>query len=196
MMAGWVEPVTLTREQADMIRASLSERRLVVFREAEKQACFLRQIEGALTYLRSRRDSHPDAHRAQDRVAAVGRALEQLQSALGNLGQPERAAIEHGRHGQIARLKDELEGLQAQTAAAAEALTMPRGAHDARPGGNVRLLVSQMAHAWLRVFDRTPSPKPDGAFFAVVNIVLGQAGFPEIGKDALATVLKGAGLRG
>jgi hypothetical protein len=178
-----------------MIRAALSERRLAVFRHADKQALFLRRIEGALTYLRTRADSPADPHRAQDRVAAVGRAIDQLQAALRSLGQPERAVIEHGRQGQIERAMVDLEGLQAQTGAAQNALAMPRGPHDAPPGGGVRLLVAQIADAWLQVFGRKPSPKPDGAFFAVVNIVLGQAGLPEIGKDALRTLLKGAGLR-
>ena len=195
MMAGWVEPVTLTDAQAEMIRTALSERRLAVFRDASKQARFLRRVEGALTYLHSRDESPADAHRAQDRVAAVGRAIDQLQAALHSLGQPERAAIEHGRTGQIERMMGDLEGLQAQTNAAQGALTMPRGPHDAPPGGGVRMLVAQMAEAWLQVFERVPSPKPDGAFFTVANIVLGQAGFPEIGKDALRTLLKGAGLR-
>lgn len=195
MKAGWVESVTLTDAQAEMIRAALSERRLAVFRDADKQALFLRRVEGALTYLRSREESPADAHRAQDRVAAVGRAIDQLQAALRNLGQPERAAIEHSRRCQIERMMSDLTGLQAQTDAAQTALTVPRGPHDAPPGGAVRLLVAQMAYAWLQVFERVPSPKPDGAFFAVTNIVLGQAGLPEIGKDALRTLLKGAGLR-
>ena len=195
MMAGWVEPVTLTDAQAEMIRAALSERRLAVFRDADKQALFLRRVEGALTYLRSRDDSPADAPRAQDRVAAVGRAIDQLQAALGNLGQPERAAIEHGRRGQIERMMGDLAGLQVQTDAAQSALTMPRGPHDAPPGGAARVLVAQMADAWLQVFEKAPSPKDGGPFHQVVNITLGQAGLPEIGKDALRTLLKGAGLR-
>jgi hypothetical protein len=175
-----------------MVMAALSERRTAVFRDPDRQAAFLRRIDGALTYLQSRKNSPADPHRTQDRVAAVARAVDQLQAALGNLGQPERAAIEHGRQGQIDHIKGELDGLKAQTAVAFEALKMPRGAHDARPGGAVRLLVAQMAQAWVQIFERKPSPKPDGAFYAVVNIVLGQVELQEIGKDALTTILKGA----
>lgn len=193
MMSGWVEPVTLTKEQRRIVRSALMERRMAVFKDADRQAAFVKRIEGALTYLHNRGDNPPDPHRSQDRVAAVARALDQLQSALDNLGQPERAAIEHGRRGQIERMKGDLDGLRLQTANAANALKMPRGAHDARPGGTVRFLVMQMAYAWQQVFDRKPSPKPDGAFFAVINIVLEQAELPKIGKDALTTILKGAG---
>ncbi|MCA1777483.1 MAG: hypothetical protein LC676_18290 [Loktanella sp.] len=194
--SGWAEPVTLTDEQREMIRVELAKRRLSVFRDAARQDAFLRRIERAMTYLRTREGVTPDPHRSQERITALHKALVDATKAIERMGQPERAVIEHGQAGQLAAFAQDVAQMQAQAERAADALAMPRGGHDPRPGGHVRLLVQQTAEGWQRAFERKPSAKPDGAFFAVVNIVLGQIGHPEIGKDALQTILKGAGFKG
>ena len=193
MTGGWAVPVALTADQTDMIRRELGSRRLAVFRDAERQAAFLTRIEGALTYLRTREGQTADPHRSRDRIEDAARALDAALEALGKLDQPERAAIEHGEAGQIEAVTADMRALAAKAAQAAEAVKMPRGAHDPAPGGAARMLVRQMAEAWLFIFERKPSAKDGGAFPAVVNIVLGETGHAPIGRDALRTILKGAG---
>lgn len=194
--SGWAEPVKLTDEQRDMIRRELSERRLAVFKDRDRQDAFLKRIEGALTYLRTREGARPDPHRSQERIGALQKALIEAEQALNLMEQPERAAIEHGRSGQLAAFAQDVAQVREQAESAADALKMPRGGHDPRPGGHARFLVHQMAEGWHRIFERRPSAKEDGAFFAVVNIALGQTDKTEIGKDALRTILKGAGFKG
>ena len=194
--SGWADPVKLTDEQRDMIRVELAKRRLSVFRDEGRQNDFLRRIEGALAYLNTTGAGTPDPHRSRDRVEALQKALMDAASAMERMGQPERAAIEHGQAGQLNAFAQSVAQMQARAERAADALAMPRGGHDPRPGAQVRVMVQQMAEGWFFVFERKPSAKPDGAFFAVVNIVLGQIGQPEIGKDALQTILKGAGFKG
>ena len=191
-MGGWVEPVKLGADRADMIRAELSRRRDRVFRDSARQEAFLCRVEGVLTYLATDRPAS-DPHGAQDRLADCGRALAQMQRAFGRLRRAEVGAVEHGTRGTVAALMAEVAAMEARLARAVEAVRMPPGAHDARPGGAVRVMVAQLADAWGRIFAKPASPDPGGAFFAVANIVLGQAGLPSIGKDALRTILKPAG---
>ncbi len=190
--SGWAEPVRLTDEKRDMIRNELSVRRLAAFKDRDRQDAFLKRIEAALTYLRARKGARPDPHQSQDRIAALQKALVAAQQAVDRMGQPERAAMEHGQAGQLTAFAQDVARMQAQAERAADALALPRGPQD-RDRDRARLLVQQMAEGWLFVFGRKPSANEDGAFFAVANIVLGQVGEPAIGKDALRAILKGAG---
>lgn len=191
--SGWAEPVKLTNEQRDMIRNELSDRRLAAFKDRDRQDAFLKRIEGALTYLHTREGSRPDPHRSQERIAALHKALVEAEKAIERMGQPERAAIEQGQTGQLAAFAQDVAQVREQAESAADALKMPRGGHDPRPGGHARFLVHHMAKGWHRIFERKPSAKEDGPFFTVVNIALRQTDKPEIRKDALRTILKGAG---
>jgi len=193
--SGWVEPVTLTDEQHDMIRRELAERRPAVFRDRDRQDAFLERIEGALAYLQTREGHAPDPHRSQERITALHKALVEAERALNLMAQPERAAIEHGQTGQLAAFAKDVAKVKAQAERAADTIAMPRGPQD-RDRDPARLLVQQMAEVWFFVFERKPSAKEDGAFFAVANAVLGQAKKPEIGKDALRAILKGVGFTG
>ena len=192
MKSGWAKPVKLTDEQRDMICRELSGRRLAVFRGTDRQDAFLKRIEGAFSYLRTREGVRSDVHQSQDRIAALQKALVAAQQAIDRMGQPERAAIEHGHAGQLAAFAQDVARMRARAESAADDLAMPRGPQD-RDRDRARLLVQQMAEGWFFVFERKPSAKEDGAFFAVVNIVLGQVGESAIGKDALRAILKGAG---
>lgn len=193
--SGWAEPVKLTNEQRNTIRRELSERRLVAFRDRGRQDAFLARVEGSLTYLSTREGAQPDPHRSQDRIAALHKALVEAERALSIMEQPERAAIEHGQAGQIATFAQDVATVREKAKRAVDALTMPRGGQD-RERASARLLVQQMAEGWFFVFERKPSAKEDGAFFAVANTVLSQIGRPGIGKDALRTILKGAVFKG
>lgn len=190
--SGWAEAVTLTDEQRDMIRNDLSERRLAAFKDRGRQDAFLKRIEGTLTYLRTREGARPDLHQSQDRITALHKALVEAEKAIERMGQPERAAIEHGQAGQLKAFAQEVARMRAQAERAADALAMPRGPQD-RDRDPARLLVQQMAKGWFLVFERKPSAKEDGAFYTVANAVLGQTGHAELGKDALRAILKGAG---
>lgn len=194
--SGWAEPVTLTDEQRDVIRRELSSRRLAVFKDADRQDALLKQIEGALTYLQTREGVKPDPHRAQDRVEALRKALVEAEKAMRDLGQPERAAIEHGRIGQLAAFAQDVVQVREQAESALDALKMPRSPHDPSPGGQARFLIHHIAVGWHRIFERAPSAKEDGPFFNVANIALGQTGRPEVGTDALRAILKGWAYQG
>jgi hypothetical protein len=189
--SGWAERVTLTDEQRDMIRAELASRRLAVFKDRDRQDAFLKLIEGAVAYLRTREGARPDPHRSQDRIAALNKALVEAEKAIERMGQPERAAMEHGQAGQLAAFAQDVARMRAQAERAADALAMPRGPQD-RDRDPARLLVQQMAEGWFFAFERKPSAAADGAFYAVANAVLGQTGHAELGKDALRAILKGA----
>ncbi|MBC7164845.1 MAG: hypothetical protein H5U15_07580 [Roseovarius sp.] len=175
-----------------MIRRELSVRRYAVFKDRDRQDAFLTRIEGALTYLRTRESARPDPHRSQERIGALHKALVEAERALNLMEQPERAAIEHGRSGQLVAFGQDVAQMREQAESAADAFVMRRGPQD-RDRNPARLLVQQMAEGWFFVFERKPSAKDDGAFFKVANIVLGQIGEPEMKKDALRTILKGAG---
>lgn len=191
--SGWVEREYLTNEQRAMIRRELSDRRLAAFKDRDLQDAFLKRIESALTYLRTKEGVSPDPGRSQSRISALHKALIKAEHALHAMEQPERAAIEHGRNGQLVAFMQDVEQMREQAALAVEGLKMPRGAHDPGPGGQVRFMVHHLAEGWFYIFDRKPSAKEDGAFFAVVNIVLDQLGRPDIKRHALSTILKRAG---
>ncbi len=59
-----------------------------------------------------------------------------------------------------------------------------------KPDGRTRFMVEQLATAWRNCFEEIPSNKADGAFFQVLNVVLIETGFEEIGRDALRSLLK------
>jgi hypothetical protein len=200
--SGWAEPVTLTDEQRSAIREAIEyiktedhkivRRRLAVLRDRGRQDAFLKRIERALTYLRTLEGARPDPHQSQDRITALHKALVEAEKAIGRMGQPERAAIEHGQAGQLTAFAQEAARMRAKVERAADALAMPRGPQD-RDRDRARLLVQQMAEGWFFVFERKPSAKEDGAFYTVANAALGQTGHAEFGKDALRAILKGAG---
>lgn len=199
---GPLKPVQLTPEQRRRICAELSQRRDKIFHDSNKQASFLGTIEHRLGYLRMVRGNRRDLPKSQERVQKFAKALAAVQEAYEELGYSEitniaprarRDLVEHYMVANEIMLEAAREGV--------ESLRMPRGAHDPPPGREVRYLVHEMAGSWRHLFGKKPSPEPDGAFFAVVKVVLGQLkaeqlhqeGETGIGKDALRSLLNPSG---
>lgn len=187
-MVGWVEPVTLTEEQADMIRRALAARRDPVFHEVERQDKFLRHIEGALTYLRNIERSDIDA--ARDRLEVVQAAALRLRRACERLTKEGADAIDLalGTDNLMDTLPRDLARLTDAAGAVAATLRKPRG----RYYGDAAFLLDRMAASWRIAFSKPASAAPDGAFAPVANVVFGQLGFDEAGKDMLRAVLNPA----
>ena len=185
-MGGWIsKPVRLTEEQADMIRLALAGRRERVFHEVERQEAFLRHVEGALTYLRNIERSDIDA--ARDGLEAVQAAALRLRRACDRLTEEGADALDLalGTDNLMDTLPRDLSRLADAAGAVAATLRKPRGRYD----GSAAFLLDRMAASWHIAFGKPASAAPDGAFAAVANVVFGQAGFPEVGKDALRAVL-------
>lgn len=187
-MGGWVEPVALTEEQADMIRRALAARRDPVFHEVERQGEFLRQIEGALTRLRHGKRADTDA--ARDGLEAVQAAALRLRRACERLTEEGADALDLalGTDNLMDTLPGDLARVADAAGAVAATLRKPRGRYD----GDAAFLLDRMAASWRIAFGKPASAAPDGAFAAVANVVFGQTGFPEVGKDALRAVLNPA----
>jgi hypothetical protein len=184
-MGSWLEPMSLSAEQSAMIRAELSARRDPVFHDPERQTAFLARIERALTVLQNHEPSNVFAVR--DGIEAVQASAIRLQGALNRLNMEASDALSAALDPRLAlsRLSRDLARLAEAAGNAARSARKPRGRYD----GNVQFLIWQMAEGWHSAFDRSASASPDGAFVAVANLVLGQTGFPEAGKDAFRAAL-------
>ena len=181
---GWVEPHKLTADQREMIRKTMGQKRKL--KDAAIQLAVLRRIEGALTYLDS---AAPVNARAADHADALARALKRAQAAMDDVPGDVRDMLDATAPGFASALAQ----LNAGAGKVADGVKFGRGENPGTDEGNrARFIAAQIADLFC-VHGIPRGCKENNAFYATVNVTLGQLELPELGEAALKGIAKGGG---